>query len=45
MANEHPALGGQGKSKSAEEKIFKELLIRHVQEGEGRLKIFNSAEV
>jgi hypothetical protein len=42
MVNEHTSVGGSGKSKEKDEKLFKELLVKHVSKGEGKLKIFSA---
>lgn len=45
MTHGHSALGGKGKNKQADEKVFKETLALHVQKGQGKIKIYNAAEV
>lgn len=45
MTHEHKALGGQGKTKSGDERLVKEQLGLHVQKGEGRMKVFNTKDV
>lgn len=45
MTHEHQLLGGAGKNKEGDEKVFKETLVLHVQKGEGKEKIYNVKEV
>jgi hypothetical protein len=43
MTHEHKALGGQGKTRSGDERLVKEQLSLHVQKGEGKAKVFNAS--
>ena len=42
---EHKALGGQGKSRAEDERVFREQLALHVQKGEGKLRVFEREEI
>jgi hypothetical protein len=45
MVNQHPAVGGSGKSKAGDERALKEAVGKHVGSGEGRVKLYGLKEV
>lgn len=45
MLNEHPSIGGKGKSKQSDEKLLKEIMGLHVTKGEGKLKVYDLKDV